>query len=169
MGLVLPLSLILALTAAFSSLGDAYIVCSSTATPTLGRCNSRRHAISSDELDALLLKTSERSERFSVQPMFEELLGNEEFQREYWQRQPLLIRSQQPHLQGSFQMENVRKAVSEDFLEAGRGNFQEGRSGWNMAAVSKPRGKTFEEAKLRFEDITVAMQETSGRPDVLRC
>lgn len=34
-------------------------------------------------------------------------------------------------------MEDLKGVVDQEFLEAGRGTFQEGRGGWNMAAVSK--------------------------------
>lgn len=34
-------------------------------------------------------------------------------------------------------MTDVQNSVDSDFLEAGRGTFQEGAGGWNMAAVSK--------------------------------
>ena len=34
-------------------------------------------------------------------------------------------------------MTDVQNSVDTDFLEAGRGTFQEGAGGWNMAAVSK--------------------------------
>lgn len=34
-------------------------------------------------------------------------------------------------------MTDVQNSVDSDFLEAGRGTFQQGAGGWNMAAVSK--------------------------------
>ena len=34
-------------------------------------------------------------------------------------------------------MGDLKDVVDQEFLEAGRGTFQEGRGGWNMAAVSK--------------------------------
>ena len=57
---------------------------------------------------------------------------------------------------------DLKDAVDSDFLEAGRGTFQEGRSGWNMAAVSTPRGRSFQEAKLRFDDVLIALTQTNG-------
>ncbi|CAN0507048.1 unnamed protein product, partial [Scytosiphon promiscuus] len=45
---------------------------------------------------------------------------------------------------------------------AGRGTFSEGSSGWKMAQVSVPRGRSFEDAKLRFEDVQQALLEKSG-------
>ena len=40
-------------------------------------------------------------------------------------------------MKGSYTMTDVENSVDSDFLEAGRGTFQEGTGGWNMAAVSK--------------------------------
>ena len=40
-------------------------------------------------------------------------------------------------VKGSYTMTDVQNSVDSDFLEAGRGTFQEGVGGWNMAAVSK--------------------------------
>lgn len=34
-------------------------------------------------------------------------------------------------------MGDLKEIVDSEFLEAGRGTFQAGRGGWNMAAVSK--------------------------------
>eukprot|EP00607_Mallomonas_marina_P007498 CAMPEP_0182417090 /NCGR_PEP_ID=MMETSP1167-20130531/1504_1 /TAXON_ID=2988 /ORGANISM="Mallomonas Sp, Strain CCMP3275" /LENGTH=355 /DNA_ID=CAMNT_0024590385 /DNA_START=370 /DNA_END=1437 /DNA_ORIENTATION=+ len=59
-------------------------------------------------------------------------------------------------------MEDVKEHVEKDFLEAGRGTFEEGKGGWNMATVSQPRGRTFEDAKLRYEDVQMAMKAKSG-------
>ena len=42
------------------------------------------------------------------------------------------------------------------------GTFQDGRSGWNMAAVSVPRGKSFQDAKLRFDDVLTALTQRNG-------
>lgn len=46
--------------------------------------------------------------------------------------------------------------------QAGRGTFSQGASGWRMAPVSTPRGKSFEDAKLRFEDVQAALEQKSG-------
>jgi hypothetical protein len=59
-------------------------------------------------------------------------------------------------------MADLKRIVDAEFLEAGRGTFQEGRGGWNMAAVSQPRGTTFADAKLRYEDVLTAMGIKSG-------
>lgn len=125
-----------------------------------GRLHSTSLHATSIEND--LLQAATASQKLQVQPMFEALVSNAEFVQKYWQKEPLLINSKLSNLEQSFMMEDVRKAVEEDFLEAGRGTFKDCETGWNMAAVSKPRGPTFEEAKLRYEDITVAMKQTSG-------
>lgn len=113
-------------------------------------------------LEDLLYTASQESERLSVQNIFKALSADEEFQNKYWQKQPLHITKRLPNLVGAFTMEDVRKAVDEGFLEAGRGSFQQDKTGWKMAQVSKPRGTSFEDAKLRFDDVTMAMKETSG-------
>ena len=59
-------------------------------------------------------------------------------------------------------MDDLKEAVRTDFVEAGRGSFIDGKSGWNMAAVSTPRGKSFEEAKMHYEDILEALKQQNG-------
>jgi hypothetical protein len=59
-------------------------------------------------------------------------------------------------------MTDVKESVDSDFIEAGRGTFSEKSGGWNMAAVSTPRGSSFDDAKLRFEDVQMALKQTSG-------
>ncbi|CAN0510145.1 unnamed protein product, partial [Discosporangium mesarthrocarpum] len=48
------------------------------------------------------------------------------------------------------------------WVQAGRGTFAPGSTGWRMTAVSQPRGSSYEDAKLRFEDIQKALKERSG-------
>jgi hypothetical protein len=118
--------------------------------------------LSDASIDADLLKASEMSDKMRVGPIFEALVSNNNFIDNYWQKKPLLITSCLQNLKNGFTMEDVRTALDSDFLEAGRGSFQQGKSGWSIAAVSQPRGKSFEDAKLRFEDVQMAMKETSG-------
>lgn len=129
-------------------------------TPSHRRLHSISHHATSIESD--LVQAASASGKLQVQPMFEALVNNADFAQQYWQKAPLLVKAKLFNLEQSFKMEDVRKAVEEDFLEAGRGSFKDGETGWNMATVSQPRGPTFEEAKLRYEDITVAMKQTSG-------
>jgi len=58
----------------------------------------------------------------------------------------------------------MQENVDKDFVEAGRGTVEggPGKGGWNMASVSSPRGNSFEEAKLRFQDVEMAMTKKSG-------
>lgn len=73
-------------------------------------------------------------------------------------------------LGGTVTVSNIRVDVSFVCLcvclfcaaQAGRGTFSAGTSGWQMAQVSQPRGKSFEDAKLRFEDVQRALKEKSG-------
>jgi hypothetical protein len=58
-------------------------------------------------------------------------------------------------------MAEVQQAVDSDFIEAGRGTPIPG-GGWNMATVSEPRGSSFEDAKLRFQDVEMAMKKSAG-------
>jgi hypothetical protein len=59
-------------------------------------------------------------------------------------------------------MDDLKQVVDNEFLEAGRGTFQEGRGGWNMAAVSTPRGSSFQDAKLQYQDVLNALAVKSG-------
>lgn len=54
-----------------------------------------------------------------------------------WQKKPYHVSTSLDSVKGSYTMEDVQNSVDSDFLEAGRGTFQEGVGGWNMAAVSK--------------------------------
>lgn len=67
----------------------------------------------------------------------------------------------------AYTMESVQAAVEGNFLEAGRGTFEEGRGGWNMVAVSEPRGMSYNDAKLQFSDVKVAMSQRSGKCNII--
>lgn len=97
-----------------------------------------------------------------VENTFRALMGNEEFISDYWQKQPLYIQEALPNLVMAYTMQDVENSVENDFVEAGRGTLDGGQGGWNMAAVSTPRGSSFEDAKLRFSDVQVALKKTSG-------
>ena len=96
----------------------------------------------------------------SVSSFFDSLSKNAKFRNDVWQRSPQLFNGKISET--AFSMMDLKDAVDSDFLEAGRGTFQEGRSGWNMAAVSTPRGRSFQEAKLRFDDVLIALTQTNG-------
>lgn len=97
-----------------------------------------------------------------VQEMFYAMMVNDDFRTKYYQKKPFLITHNLPNLAGAFTMNDVKTSVESDFLEAGRGTFQEGRSGWNMAAVSRPKGKSYEDAKLKYDEVEEALRQQNG-------
>ncbi len=94
--------------------------------------------------------------------MFRALMTNSEFLSDYWQKKPLILTESMPNLAGAYTMTDVEYAVENDFVEAGRGTLEGGQGGWNMAAVSTPRGNSFEDAKLRFQDVQESLKKKSG-------
>ena len=90
--------------------------------------------------------------------LFRGLASSAEFARQTFARRPLLIESA-PGIPGSFTLEHLREAVDGDFLDAGRGVPDlAAPGGWKMAAVSQPRGPSFEDAKMRYVDVEEAMR-----------
>lgn len=65
-------------------------------------------------------------------------------------------------MKGSYTMTDVQNSVDSDFLEAGRGTFQQGAGGWNMAAVSKV-------IRACLSNITVSREEHSLNNCSLNC
>jgi hypothetical protein len=59
---------------------------------------------------------------------------------------------------GFFTISDLEKALEDDFLDASRGST-DNRKGWKIAAVSNPRGDSFEEARMRYEDVQVALEK----------
>lgn len=59
---------------------------------------------------------------------------------------------------GFFTFDDLEKAVNDDFLDAGRGTT-DNRKGWKMATVSNPRGQSFDEARLTFDDVQKALEK----------
>ena len=85
------------------------------------------------------------------------------FMGEYWQRRPCFTDAPIPCLARGFTMDDVEAAVAKEFLLAGRGFFDEERQGgWKMAMVGQARGSSFEDAKLRPEDVRAALAKRSG-------
>jgi len=115
-----------------------------------------------EQLAPLINSGSISSQKLDVKPFFEALSTSDGFIHEYWQKKPFKVSSIFENMVQGFTMKDVAKEVEGGFLEAGRGTFIEGRTGWQMAAVGKPRGKTFEEAKMRVEDVEKALSERSG-------
>jgi uncharacterized membrane protein YgcG len=95
----------------------------------------------------------------AVYAAFAELAASAEFATETWARRPMLRRDV-PGVARSFTLEHLAAAVDGDFLDAGRGIAEDlGDGGWKMAAVSQPRGSSFEDAKMRYVDVQKAMED----------
>lgn len=112
-------------------------------------------------VEAMVASTA-ACEKLSVEPLFAAFAKDQVFLDTIWQKRPFLCEARLANLVGAFTMDNVQQAVDSDFLEAGRGTVLDTGGGWNMASVSQPRGSSFEEAKLRYEDVCVAMKKTAG-------
>ena len=85
------------------------------------------------------------------------------FMRDYWQRTACFTDAPIPCLDGGYTMADVEAAVAKEFLLAGRGFFdEEKQGGWKMALVGQARGSSFEDAKLRPEDVRAALGKRSG-------
>ena len=115
----------------------------------------------SDLAEDLRKACSDKSGKLDCEPIFTTFATSAEFKEEIWQKEPFLCPFVLPNLVMAFTMSEVEHAVETDFLEAGRGTFNE-KSGWNMAQVSVPRGTSFEDAKLKYNEVTEAMKEKSG-------
>jgi Cupin superfamily protein len=57
---------------------------------------------------------------------------------------------------GFFTMKDLEKAVADDFLDAARGST-DNRRGWKITDVSQPRGESFHEARMTYEDVVTAL------------
>lgn len=57
-----------------------------------------------------------------------------------------------------FTFNDLAKALEDDFLDADRGST-DNRQGWKVASVSNPRGSSFEEARMRLEDVNAALEK----------
>ncbi|CAM9621685.1 unnamed protein product [Scytosiphon promiscuus] len=114
------------------------------------------------QLVAALREASSQSQPLGVEGIFSAMARDEVFLNELWQQKPFYCDASLPSLAGQYTLDDVEKAVDADFVEAGRGTFSQGASGWRMAPVSTPRGKSFEDAKLRFEDVQAALEQKSG-------
>jgi hypothetical protein len=115
-----------------------------------------------DNLVAAVQKSDKDVIKLKFEPIFKSFATNDFFLHHVWQKVPYHVSEGLSSVKGSYTMKDVENSVSSEFLEAGRGTFQEGRSGWNMAAVSKPRGTSFQDAKLQFADVQLGLKEASG-------
>jgi hypothetical protein len=59
---------------------------------------------------------------------------------------------------GFFTKDDLKKAVEDDFLDADRGST-DNRKGWKVASVSDPRGNSFQDAKMLFDEVESALQQ----------
>jgi len=122
-------------------------------------------AASSSDVEVVtreMVAASTEQEKLAVEAIFSSLAGSETFKSVYWQKKPFLCTKSLQNIAGAYTMSDVKEAVDFDFIEAGRGTVLPGKGGWNMASVSQPRGSSFEDAKLRFDDVQMAMKQTSG-------
>jgi hypothetical protein len=60
--------------------------------------------------------------------------------------------------QDFFTMKNLEQALEDDFLDAARGST-DNRKGWQITTVSNPRGDSFEEARMTYDDVLQAMEK----------
>lgn len=60
--------------------------------------------------------------------------------------------------ESSFTMKDLEKALEVDFLDASRGST-DNRKGWNISPVSVPKGDSFEEARMTYEDVQKALEK----------
>jgi hypothetical protein len=58
----------------------------------------------------------------------------------------------------SFTMRDLEKALEDDFLDASRGST-DNRKGWAISPVSIPKGDSFEEARMTYEDVQKALEK----------
>mmetsp|Transcript_3786 Transcript_3786/g.9925 ORF Transcript_3786/g.9925 Transcript_3786/m.9925 type:complete len:692 (+) Transcript_3786:80-2155(+) len=58
----------------------------------------------------------------------------------------------------SFTMKDLEKALDDDFLDASRGST-DNRKGWSISPVSIPKGESFEEARMTYDDVKKALEK----------
>jgi len=58
----------------------------------------------------------------------------------------------------SFTMKDLEKALEDDFLDASRGST-DNRKGWSISPVSVPKGDSFEEARMTYDDVQKALEK----------
>ncbi|KAL3898969.1 MAG: hypothetical protein SGARI_006559, partial [Bacillariaceae sp.] len=81
---------------------------------------------------------------------------------------PLVIRKEQLEqavrnndsllFQNFFTMKHLEQALEDDFLDAARGST-DNRKAWHITTVSNPRGDSFEEARMTYDDVLQAMEK----------
>jgi hypothetical protein len=126
------------------------------------RSNSCSNSALFGSIASHVLEGCQLDQKLQVTHTFRALLANSEFKNDFWQKKPLHLQESMPNIKFAYTIRDVEDSVENDFVEAGRGTLEGGQGGWNMAAVSTPRGSSFEDAKLRFSDVQVAMTKASG-------
>ena len=58
----------------------------------------------------------------------------------------------------SFTMKDLEQALEDDFLDASRGST-DNRKGWAISPVSIPKGESFEEARMTYQDVQKALEK----------
>jgi len=101
-------------------------------------------------------------EKLDCDGLFTTFANSKQFVADYWQKNPYHCAEPLLTLVGAFTMQDVEEAVETDFLDAGKGMYNDGSGGWKMAPVSKPTGNTFQEAKLKFNDVDQVIKTKSG-------
>ena len=89
-----------------------------------------------DDLRSCVEISTAGTPKLQFQKLFETFAKNQYFVEHVWQSKPYYVDVRLDCVADAYTMEDVQMAVDGDFLEAGRGTFQEDRGGWNMAAVS---------------------------------
>jgi len=125
--------------------------------------------IAPDEtLGKILAEAGAGCGKLDLKNVFQALLTapNSPFLDKYWQREPCYTATSIPCLAQAWTMADMEDAIAREFLLAGRGFFEEEGSkmsgGWKMATVGEARGSSFEDAKLRPEDVRAALAKRSG-------
>ena len=129
-------------TAAASAVAAAAVVTPSSKLKMVATAKVDDPAASAAALTEHIHKATADSPKLQFDTLFRAFATSEYFANHVWQKQPHYVNEPLACAVGAYTMDDVRQAVDSDFLEAGRGTFQEGRGGWNMATVSTVSGMT---------------------------
>ncbi|EWM23319.1 myc-induced nuclear antigen [Nannochloropsis gaditana] len=142
--------------------------CPLTTLPAATTANapiSTAPVVADQALGTLLVEADTGCDKLDLKRVFEALTApSSPFLAKYWQRAPCFTSTSIPCLAQAWTMADMEEAIAKEFLLAGRGFFEENSEtgGWKMAAVGLARGSSFEEAKLRPEDVRAALKQRSG-------
>ena len=142
--------------------------CTTTVLTATTTTTAPATTIAPDEtLGTILAEAGAGSGPLDLKNVFQALLTapDSPFLNKYWQRAPCYSATSIPCLAQAWTMTDMEEAISREFLLAGRGFFNEEdktSGGWKMATVGEARGTSFEDAKLRPEDVRAALAKRSG-------